>query len=665
MPSNSAVPPTSKPVAQKKILKAKHRIGYDEKWAETRPWLFTRMEDDGTFVIYCKLCRKHKTKGMNGSITWNEKGCAILRLDKVVDHEKSEMHKTALRIETSEQMNIAAAFEEKTKLGHEEFQALKCATKILHFLIRHNIPHNTIFKDLVNFATDELQCPDLQFLKKGQNAKYTSTTFVNELITSMSEDIEETLKEKISKSPGYALMNDETTDVSNKKHLAFCVKYLDSDTKNTCVNFVKDVPVSDGKAETIFNETKTVIEDLGVDTFVGFSSDGCNTMVGKKTGVSTRLKEYKPEIVTLHCHNHRLALAAKDSFESIKIMRDTDDLLTSIFKYYKNSSNRSSSLENIQKLLQVPQRKIKQSGHTRWLSHLEAVTSLRDTYQAVLVDLENAVESGLDKVRLGSGPSASGLLKKLKSYEHVHIVHFLCDALKPVTNLALTFEKNNVDLSTVKPRKDSAISALQKLKSAEGPSTRRVSKVLIENQITPNAQQIEVVRSVECQFLDNLVEAIEVRFESSDIIDQMSVFSMVDCSTFFGNDEVMCLAEHFSLDQDICLEEWDSVKNVVSDLEEGVVNGPCDLLKVFHKLEETTGNLCPNLEKICAAAAVLPISTAEVERVFSELNLVKTDLRNRLHVEKVHQLLMIHRNEQFIDYGRAVQKWHSMKKRRI
>lgn len=67
------------------------------------------------------------------------------------------------------------------------------------------------------------------------------------------------------------------------------------------------------------------------------------------------------------------------------------------------------------------------------------------------MDLENAVQSGQDKVRLGSGPSASGLIKKLKNHQAIHLVHFLCDALKPVTQLALTFEKNDIDLSTIHP----------------------------------------------------------------------------------------------------------------------------------------------------------------------------------------------------------------------
>jgi hypothetical protein len=80
-------------------------------------------------------------------------------------------------------------------------------------------------------------------------------------------------------------------------------------------------------------------------------------MIGKKTGVSTRLKEMKPEIITVHCHNHCLALAVNDSFESIKMMHDTDDLLTHVFKYYKASGNRTGYVERIQKMLEDGGRK--------------------------------------------------------------------------------------------------------------------------------------------------------------------------------------------------------------------------------------------------------------------------------------------------------------------
>ena len=175
--------------------------------------------------MFCQLCEKHQIKARNGSGVWATEGCRTLRLDKVVNHETSEQHQEALRLETGSQLNIETSFNES--VNQEEFRAISAAMKCLHFLIKHNIPHTTLFKEFINFATDELKCPDLQHLSKGKNAQYTSNRMIDEFISAMSENIEETLTAKINDSPAYSLMMDEATDVGNRKHLAFVVKYVE------------------------------------------------------------------------------------------------------------------------------------------------------------------------------------------------------------------------------------------------------------------------------------------------------------------------------------------------------------------------------------------------------------------------------------------------------
>lgn len=79
-------------------------------------------------------------------------------------------------------------------------------------------------------------------------------------------------------------------------------------------------------------------------------------------------------------------------------------------------------------------------------------------------------------VRLG--PNASGLAKKLKIYESVYIIHFLCNALKPQTAVTLVFEKKSIDLTVMKPMKDLTINCLNQLKKCDRISTKRASKLL-------------------------------------------------------------------------------------------------------------------------------------------------------------------------------------------
>ena len=653
-------------------MKAKHKVGFDQKWTDTRPWLFTKSEEDddgkSRCAMFCRLCQKHKVNARNGSPVWCTEGCKTLRLDKVVSHENSEQHQQALKLETCHQLGIEASLSEKDAINSKEFAAISTAMKCLHFLIKHNIPHTTIYKDFIEFARDELECPQLQPLNAGKNAKYTSHRTIDEFISCMAEDIEETLKEKINDSPSYSLMMDEATDVSNRKHLAFAVRHVDKKTGEVSVDFVKDLQIPNGTAETIFKEAKKVVEeDLNPESFTAVGSDGCSVMLGKKTGVATRLIEMKPDLISIHCQNHRLALAAKDSFKSIPAFQEADETLNSIFKYYQNSAVKTHSLEKLQKLLDDCEvRKIKKVAHTRWLSHLDAITSIRDTYTALVMDLENAIESGSDRVRIGSGPSAAGLVRKLKNYKFVHLLHFLCDALKPMTQLALTFESNNVDLSIVQPRLQHTLSTLQQLKEKPGLNLRKVPKLTESLGISPNDQEVTTIQNSESTFIDNLVANIQSRFQSSDILNAFSVMcSPTASSAMCGSEDLELLAEHYEMDPDTVLAEWDHVIRLMSDVDETVKMGPSAILKIIRQLKPIAGDICPNIEKLCFTAITLPLSTAEVERVFSDVNRTVTDERNRLKVENTHKLLMLHRNDKYLDLHNAVKRWAGKSNRRI
>jgi hypothetical protein len=53
---------------------------------------------------------------------------------------------------------------------------------------------------------------------------------------------------------------------------------------------------------------------------VGFGSDGCSTMLGPKSGVAVRLKEFSPCLVSFHCPAHRLQLAIIDIAKEVLLL---------------------------------------------------------------------------------------------------------------------------------------------------------------------------------------------------------------------------------------------------------------------------------------------------------------------------------------------------------
>ena len=150
-------------------------------------------------------------------------------------------------------------------------------------------------------------------------------------------------------------MADESTDIKN------------IDTKgDTQAAFVQDEEIEDGKADTIMEVCKNYVESkLTMSKFVSFGSDGCSVMVGRNNGVAKKLKDIRSELINIHCHNHRLALPSKYSFESIDMYNPWDGDMTSLYYYYMTSPVRDYALQRIQNVLGKDTTKIKNSAHTR------------------------------------------------------------------------------------------------------------------------------------------------------------------------------------------------------------------------------------------------------------------------------------------------------------
>ena len=83
----------------------------------------------------------------------------------------------------------------------------------------------------------------------GQNMKYTSERFMQEIVLALGEIVQESLKEEIQASPAFALLVDETTDVSILKQLIIYGRYLVEGEVHS--RFLGIVELPDGKAITI------------------------------------------------------------------------------------------------------------------------------------------------------------------------------------------------------------------------------------------------------------------------------------------------------------------------------------------------------------------------------------------------------------------------------
>jgi hypothetical protein len=78
--------------------------------------------------------------------------------------------------------------------------------------------------------------------------------------------------------------------------------------------------------------------------------------------------------------------------------------------------------------------------------------------------------------------------------------------------------------------------------------------------------------------------------------------------------------------------------------------------------------LCPEIAKLATIALSIPVSTAECERGFSQLSMIKTPARNRLSAKNLQSLMMIAIEgppKEIFDFRAACLRWSSSGNRRI
>ena len=102
-------------------------------------------------------------------------------------------------------------------------------------------------------------------------------------------------------------------------------------------------------AESIYLALVKCIKDknLQVGNIVGMGFDGAAIF----TGVQARLKKHAPHAVFVHCHCHLLQLACVQAANCTTEIKCVYTMLTTLWKYFHYSPERTESLNEIQHVL--------------------------------------------------------------------------------------------------------------------------------------------------------------------------------------------------------------------------------------------------------------------------------------------------------------------------
>ena len=119
----------------------------------------------------------------------------------------------------------------------------------------------------------------------------------------------------------FSVLIDESTTISKKSAL---VVYLTSviDDVSTVI-FLDLVELESQSAENITKSLPQCLQTWGLDehfiqaNLIAFACDGASAMLGRKSGVATRLQQMYPNLIVWYCLNHRLELAVGDTVKHV------------------------------------------------------------------------------------------------------------------------------------------------------------------------------------------------------------------------------------------------------------------------------------------------------------------------------------------------------------
>ena len=169
------------------------------------------------------------------------------------------------------------------------------------------------------------------------------------------------------------------------------------------------IQIPDGTAVTVKNSIDSILNHFNMNTrnLVSFGSDGASVMVGRHNGVATKLKGENPFLVNVHCIAHCLALSTSQEANSVQLIKDFADILSSLYYHFEKSAVRSNKLHEVQEVLQEPVLSVKEVHSVRWIALFNALTTIYRCWASIATTLtHDALVHGKDNSK------AKGILKK-------------------------------------------------------------------------------------------------------------------------------------------------------------------------------------------------------------------------------------------------------------
>lgn len=183
---------------------------------------------------------------------------------------------------------------------------LKCTIEVLVMMEKHNIAirghqeEDSNVMAMLSVLAKENSVLRNHLENAPRISKYTSPDIQNEIIFFSAKQILDGIIDNCKRSVIYALIADESTDVTNKEQISVCIRFVS--TKEDGKHFIREefltfVHADKGtNAEELTTKFLETIQSVGlsVNDIRAQGYDGASVMSGHMSGVQTRIRQVNP-----------------------------------------------------------------------------------------------------------------------------------------------------------------------------------------------------------------------------------------------------------------------------------------------------------------------------------------------------------------------------------
>lgn len=615
-------------------MSTKWKTSYDtsrrfkDEWE--RQFMWVKESSDGSGEAYCKVCH-----------------CNLVpRLSSLQNHEKSGKHQkkqSAVSFTSTSFFKASSSVSDEVKRAELEIATAMCChcstVSVDHIgeMIKRSGKGSTLGK----ISIHRTKCSKLL-------TEVISPGYVDELASDV-------LGQK------FAILVDESTDVSSAKLLCIVIRYFSRSEKRIVTEFVEIVQVSEATGESLFQAIKNSIEKLGLTLkdCIGYASDGASVMTGTHNSVWSRIHKESPNCIQTKCICHSLALCVQAAFS--KLPASLGFLLAEIPKWFSKSAIRREAFSTLFKIMDpCEERKgtplpFQQASATRWLVRGKVMNNILSNWEELKAYFICAEKQSTHDCRY----KAKVLYDMLSDHCNFLYLHCLTPIIAEFEKVNAYFQATNADPQNLdeelKCHHQSLVTRIKNYKGETlpmdlvdfGARFALEAQSFLEKfpQYEEKIQQVKV----DClSFINEAVLQLEKRLPPTrDTFKKLSALSPVNVLSQIQRAKFKDLPfPHLIENNFIKIEEQYRKILHVNWAEEAMFSGtiPEDTAAFWVGVgsKKVAGSHpFTEISEYALSCLVTPVSNAVVERVFSHVTYVKNKLRNRMGVRMLDAIIRI------------------------